>query len=165
MREPCSSVEVTLHPGSFEMQVLKALAHLREAAKLADTANSWPVNDAIRVLRKTCRQRQLVAKVLEEPACVAAPSPRRREHRTVGSTVAGNNVDRGSIELLAADRLTPEKPVEDACELVVCEDPQTGEVIVKPKGTCPRGFVERIRDKTSQNGLTFIIPKVYSREE
>ena len=54
---------------------------------------------------------------------------------------------------------------ESACELVMCEDPKTGEVIVKPKGNCPRGFVEKLRDKASQNGVVFLIPKVRSREE
>ncbi len=51
-----------------------------------------------------------------------------------------------------------------ACELVLCEDPKTGELLVKPKGECPRGFLEKIRDKARQDGVTFLIPKVHTRE-
>lgn len=52
-----------------------------------------------------------------------------------------------------------------ACELVLCEDPETGELLVKPKGQCPDGYIERFRDKARQSGVTFIIPKVRTREE
>jgi hypothetical protein len=52
----------------------------------------------------------------------------------------------------------------EACELVVCEDPETGEIIVKPKGGCPRGYIEKIRDKAAASGVTFLLPRIRSRE-
>lgn len=67
---------------------------------------------------------------------------------------------------MTKQRKAPEQSADSpACELVVCEDPTTGEIIVRPRGNCPRGFVERIRDKTSEHGLTFIVPKVRTKEE
>lgn len=52
-----------------------------------------------------------------------------------------------------------------ACELVLCEDPDTGEILVKPKGACPRGYIEKFRDKAQESGITFIIPRVKTLEE
>lgn len=46
---------------------------------------------------------------------------------------------------------------------MLCEDPETHEVVVKPRGACPRGYIERIRDRTASEGLTFVIPKVKTR--
>ncbi len=54
---------------------------------------------------------------------------------------------------------------EPECELVLCEDPQTGEILVKPRGKCPDGYIEKYRDKAQESGITFIIPKVKTREE
>lgn len=51
------------------------------------------------------------------------------------------------------------------CELVLCEDPETGDILIKPSGQCPKGYIEKIRDKAAAQGVTFIIPKVWSREE
>jgi len=48
---------------------------------------------------------------------------------------------------------------------VLCEDPETHEVIVKQKGGCPVGFIERMRDKAAAEGITFLIPKVKTRDE
>lgn len=63
----------------------------------------------------------------------------------------------------------PSKPQaskpEPKCELVLCEDPQTGEILVKPSGKCPPGYIEKFRDKAQESGITFVIPKVYTREE
>lgn len=59
----------------------------------------------------------------------------------------------------------PEAPSAPASsELVVCEDPATGEIIVRCKGSCPIGYIEKIRDKAMANGLTFLIPRVKTRE-
>jgi hypothetical protein len=55
--------------------------------------------------------------------------------------------------------------VTPACKLVLCEDPDTGEVLVKAEGPCPPGYIERYRDKCQESGITFVIPKVYTREE
>ncbi len=52
-----------------------------------------------------------------------------------------------------------------ACELVLCEDPNTGEILVKPTGQCPPGYIEKMRDKAADQGITFVIPKVKTREE
>jgi len=57
------------------------------------------------------------------------------------------------------------KESESPCTLIFCEDADTGELILKPSGPCPRGFVERIRDKALQDGITIIVPKIFSREE
>lgn len=54
---------------------------------------------------------------------------------------------------------------DQACSLVLCEDPETGELLVKPSGQCPPGYIEKIRDKAIDKGVTFIIPKVRTREE
>ena len=51
------------------------------------------------------------------------------------------------------------------CDLVLCEDPKTGELIVRPRGNCPKGYIEKFRDRAQEEGITFIIPRVRSREE
>ena len=50
------------------------------------------------------------------------------------------------------------------CELVFCEDPETGDLVVKPRGNCPRGYIERLRDKAIEKGIVFEFPKVRTRE-
>jgi len=52
-----------------------------------------------------------------------------------------------------------------ACELVMCEDPETGDLVVRPRGNCPRGYIEKLRDKAEKDGITFIRPKVQMRDE
>jgi hypothetical protein len=64
------------HPGNFEMQILQALTHLREASKVADDVNHALVQDAIHILRQTCCQQVQVAKILEEPWLTPAPGRR-----------------------------------------------------------------------------------------
>ena len=49
--------------------------------------------------------------------------------------------------------------------MVFCEDPNTGDLILKANGPCPKGYVERIRDKALEEGITIIVPKIHSREE
>jgi hypothetical protein len=51
------------------------------------------------------------------------------------------------------------------CRVVLCEDPNTGEILAKGDGNCPDGFIERYRDKCREGGITFVIPKVRTREE
>jgi hypothetical protein len=70
----------------------------------------------------------------------------------------GGGVDRGG-----KDKSKNESELDD-CGLVVCEDPDTGEILIKPQGSCPRGYIERIKNKAKQDGVTFVIPKVHSRE-
>lgn len=91
MKEPCSRVaDVTPHPGTFEMQILKALAHLHDASETADKDNRVRVARAIGILREACRSKELAAKVLCKeyfgfhgkhlPLRVVAPqSPARKE--------------------------------------------------------------------------------------
>jgi hypothetical protein len=57
----------------------------------------------------------------------------------------------------------PASESRPSCELVLCEDPDTHEILIKPKGECPAGYVERIRDKAAADGVTFLIPKVKTR--
>jgi hypothetical protein len=51
------------------------------------------------------------------------------------------------------------------CKLILCEDPKTGEVIVKPDGPCPDGYVRKMRDRCQEEGITFLVPKIKTREE
>lgn len=56
--------------------------------------------------------------------------------------------------------------LESACDLVLCEDPETGEVIVRPRGKCPEGYIERIASKLeAQDKLKFKVPKKIIIEE
>ena len=41
------------------------------------------------------------------------------------------------------------------CELLMCEDPVTGRVIVKSGGNCPPGYIEKVMKKAQQHGVTF----------
>ena len=53
-----------------------------------------------------------------------------------------------------------------ACRLVLCEDPKTGDIVARPEGKCPAGYVEKFAQKVTEMGLTFIVPKkVEKREE
>ena len=62
-------------------------------------------------------------------------------------------------------RSSKKKEQESPCELVLCEDPKTGDLIVKPTGKCPVGYMEKIRDKALEEGITIIVPKIFSRDE
>jgi hypothetical protein len=42
-----------------------------------------------------------------------------------------------------------------ACEMVICEDPVTGNLIAKPKGKCPPGYVERMKKNMATHGVVF----------
>jgi len=57
------------------------------------------------------------------------------------------------------------KESESPCELIFCEDETTGELILRPNGPCPPGYVEKIRDRALRDGITIIVPKIHSREE
>lgn len=58
------------------------------------------------------------------------------------------------------------KKAENACKLTICEDPETGEIVVKPDGGCPRGYVEKIRDKVQAAGkLVWYVPKEQETRE
>jgi hypothetical protein len=53
-----------------------------------------------------------------------------------------------------------------SCEMVLCENPKTGEIQLRPKGKCDRGFLEQARDKMSEAGFEFVLPpKVRTVEE
>lgn len=41
------------------------------------------------------------------------------------------------------------------CEFILCEDPNTGQIIVRPKGECPPEFVERIADGMRKKGVIY----------
>jgi hypothetical protein len=56
------------------------------------------------------------------------------------------------------DRTGPQ--MESACDLVLCEDPTTGEIVIRPKGKCPRGYVEKVIDKLErQDEIKVYVPK------
>lgn len=48
------------------------------------------------------------------------------------------------------------KSDEPKCELEMCEDPVTGEIIVKYGEHCPPGYVERLAGKVAIKGVQFV---------
>lgn len=50
---------------------------------------------------------------------------------------------------------TMEEEKQSKCELVICEDPITGDFVVKPKGKCPEGYIERAKEGIKTKGLVF----------
>jgi len=48
---------------------------------------------------------------------------------------------------------------------VFCEDPKTGKLIVKPKGPCPEGYVEKMARRAQREEILFIVPRVKIVEE
>jgi len=42
----------------------------------------------------------------------------------------------------------------NACELVICED-ENGNMIAKPRGKCPDGYVEVMKAKIKDKGIIF----------
>lgn len=57
------------------------------------------------------------------------------------------------------------EPDQFKCKLVLCEDPATGQVLVKADGPCPPGYMEKVRDQCQKDGITFVIPKVKTQYE
>jgi len=52
------------------------------------------------------------------------------------------------------------KTGESECDLILCEDPKTGQIIVRPRGRCPKGYVEKIAKKMeSQDEIIFKVGK------
>ena len=41
----------------------------------------------------------------------------------------------------------------------MCEDPATGEVIVRPQKGCPHGYVERVKRIIKDRGMLFRDPR------
>jgi len=41
------------------------------------------------------------------------------------------------------------------CKLTMCEDPKTGKVIVKGTKGCPKGYIEKVKQKVIQEGIWF----------
>jgi hypothetical protein len=72
-------------------------------------------------------------------------------------------LDKETVEKVKAEKV--KRTSESACELVMCFNEETGEVQARPRGNCPKGFVEKIRDKCIDKGIVFIVPKVETREE
>jgi len=52
-----------------------------------------------------------------------------------------------------------------SCKLVMCVDPVTGRVTVRPEGQCPDGYIEEVHRKVTDDGFTFIKPKAKIEEE
>jgi len=42
----------------------------------------------------------------------------------------------------------------NACELVLCED-EDGNIVARPKGKCPDGYVEKMKLKIKDKGIIF----------
>jgi len=41
------------------------------------------------------------------------------------------------------------------CTLKMCEDPKTGKITVKGSKGCPKGYIERVKQKVIQDGIWF----------
>jgi len=50
------------------------------------------------------------------------------------------------------------------CELVICYDPETKDYVVRPRGNCPTGYIEKAKSEIQDRGLVFETPKVRDRE-
>jgi hypothetical protein len=48
---------------------------------------------------------------------------------------------------------------QTGCSFVMCEDPKTGEMVVRPKGHCPRGYIEKAKAAIKERGLLFYDPR------
>ena len=53
------------------------------------------------------------------------------------------------------EKPTKGRTTEEACKLVMCEDPITGRVVIKPSGKCPSGYMEKVMKKAQTTGITF----------
>ena len=51
------------------------------------------------------------------------------------------------------------------CEMVFCEDPETGRLLVKPKGKCPEGYLERFTQRVNKEGFLVVKPTAELVEE
>jgi hypothetical protein len=58
-----------------------------------------------------------------------------------------------------------ENKAPKGCELVMCKDPKTGKVVVKPKGKCPPGYVEMIKKQIRDDGIYFTRDRVKDLDE
>jgi len=56
---------------------------------------------------------------------------------------------------MAKKRRAKKTETSTACEMVICEDPTTGNLIAKPKGKCPPGYVERMKKTMATHGVIF----------
>ncbi len=61
--------------------------------------------------------------------------------------------------------MSKQAATEEACELVLCEDPKTGKLVAHPKGKCPAGWAERIAEKVENEGFTIRKAKVTIEED
>jgi len=41
------------------------------------------------------------------------------------------------------------------CTLKMCEDPKTGKVVVKGSKGCPKGYIEKVKQRVIQEGIWF----------
>ncbi len=41
------------------------------------------------------------------------------------------------------------------CKLTMCEDPQTGKIVVKGSKGCPKGYIEKVEQRVIQEGIYF----------
>jgi hypothetical protein len=48
------------------------------------------------------------------------------------------------------------------CRLVICKDPNTGHIIVKPDGECPPGYIKEIKELAERQGIVFP-PEAYMK--
>jgi len=46
-------------------------------------------------------------------------------------------------------------PSTRLCKLTMCEDPKTGKIVVKGSKGCPKGYIEKVKQKVIQEGIYF----------
>lgn len=57
------------------------------------------------------------------------------------------------------------KQAKQGCHLIICEDEKTGRVILRPVGGCPRGYVQRMRERVAAEDLYFVESRVVDDDE
>ena len=54
---------------------------------------------------------------------------------------------------------------DSPCELVICVDPETGHRIVRPRGKCPRKYLEEVKRDVATDGLYFPPAAMFDDED
>jgi hypothetical protein len=50
--------------------------------------------------------------------------------------------------------MTKKNKSGEVCSIIVCEDPETGEILFSPSGDCPKGTFRRYMAKVVEKGIT-----------
>jgi len=79
-------------------------------------------------------------------------------NQTSGKSIPGSKITGSKLSGPVCKK--DPKTGESECDLILCEDPKTGQIIVRPRGRCPKGYVEKIAKKMeSQDEIIFKVGK------